>query len=510
MNNKIQLIEKQEIFTPEKLFHEINLLRIEGYYFCLDPKSSSKNTDTISFLEKIKTPEGFIQKPITIDPNPKYGKPSILAYKILNTIIKKYSDYYRPYPKGVPFTQRELAKLVGRKKFGGSDQKKFHQAIMQLRRTGIVCSFYNKEKKEWGAIDFQILDDVLLSGKQEVINQCYFCLNPIIVKSLNNQHSFCLNYSRMEILEPIGTSLFKHLFFHFSNIYSKGKNKDLSFTKDYKTICKTWLGGLKPEKYKSKILSNQLGKHFEKLKQTGIIKKIEIEKNVKKDGFNITFYPGNGFFEDYKTFYITDNQLKLDFKKATEENLIKKPLELVHYFYKNLLQVDNLENMVFEDSDVNLAQSFLNEYSFEVIQKWIDYSIEKAKKDKFEMKRFGGIKNFKIEYFGKFKKAEEKREVNIKKQQQIKTDENLKEQYQKYKDQITSQYLNQLDPTDYQKKFNTAKNRLQEQQPNIFKFTTPKSYIYTKLVEEEMTEELIKQKKLKIEDFESWKKISKQ
>lgn len=399
--NEVISFRPNEILDPEKFYHEINLLRIEGHYFCFNPKESTKKVNTLSLIEKIKTPEGLIEHPITIDPSNKYGRPSVLAYKILQAIIKKHSDYGRPFPNGVPFSQRELAKVTGRKSYGGQSQKQFFNAIMQLRRTGVVCSFYKKETKEWIAVDFQILDSVLFSGKKNEIKQCFFCLNPAIINSLNNYYAFCLNFSRMEKLEPIASTFFKRLFFYFSNIYSKSRTNKFVFTKDYASVCKTWLGGLKVLKYRSKILKEQLGPHLRKLKETGLIKRFEIEKNNKGDGFNLVFSPGTGFYEDYKKFYGQYPQMELPFKQVSEERYIQKPMLLTKYFYQKLLGTDELEETFLSESEVNFVSSLLEKHSYGDIQDWIDYSIEQAKKTGFLIKKFGGIKNYQTEFFVK-------------------------------------------------------------------------------------------------------------
>ena len=63
----------------------------------------------------------------------------------------------------------------------------------------------------------------------------------------------------MERLEPIRAALYKHLYFHFSNIYSTKRSEDFTFRKDYEEICRAWLGGLKVVKFKAVILRDQLG-----------------------------------------------------------------------------------------------------------------------------------------------------------------------------------------------------------------------------------------------------------
>ncbi|WP_214646887.1 hypothetical protein, partial [Mycobacterium tuberculosis] len=66
----------------------------------------------------------------------------------------------------------------------------------------------------------------------------------------------------MRTLDTIAIALYKRLFFHLSNTYRPSTARStFKFEKDYEVICREWLGGLKPEKYKSRI-EKQLGKHL--------------------------------------------------------------------------------------------------------------------------------------------------------------------------------------------------------------------------------------------------------
>src|SRR5690349_5976574 len=65
---------------------------------------------------------------------------------------------------------------------------------------------------------------------------------------------------RASSLETIGMVLYKRVFFHLSNIYSPNKARStLVYEKDYQDICAEWLGGLKPEKYASRVSNNLVG-----------------------------------------------------------------------------------------------------------------------------------------------------------------------------------------------------------------------------------------------------------
>ena len=61
--NPIESIQDDnQIIKFDPLYHEINLLRIEGYYFCFDPKASKKPDSEYTYDERLRTPDGYIEK----------------------------------------------------------------------------------------------------------------------------------------------------------------------------------------------------------------------------------------------------------------------------------------------------------------------------------------------------------------------------------------------------------------------------------------------------------------
>jgi hypothetical protein len=397
-NVKQQLHTRQQVTPPElqdpRLFNEINLLRLEGFYFCLDPKEAARRTKAkYEFFEIIKRRKTEIEKrPVVIVPHPHYGYPSILAYKVLQAIMRKLSWFSHPMPDTVQFSQRELARLVGRSSFGGSDQEDFYNAIQQLRSTRTAYWYYDKVTDEWSNRNMQILDTDIWSGREHQITRCSVQVHSSIVESLNNRHAMCLNYTRMEKLAPIGVALFKRLFFHFSNLYSLKRTKDFTYTKNYTSVCTTWLGGLKVLRYKSDILRDQLGRHLDALKHTTLIKDFAIEKNIKGDGFNLVFIPGEGFFEDYDRFYLKHLEIDQEYHKNEERKKQEQPLRLVEKFYQNLYHRGDLSGMVILDKEIELAKTLLETYTPEEITDLILYTIDAAGRTKFAIRSFGGVK----------------------------------------------------------------------------------------------------------------------
>jgi hypothetical protein len=155
----------------------------------------------------------------------------------------------------------------------------------------------------------------------------------------------------LSTLDTIGLVLYKRVFFHFSNLMHEGKRHSaLKFWKDYETLCQEWLGGLKTLKHKSQILRDQLGRHLDALVATGLIRRYAVEKNAASDGFNVAFWPGKGFFEDYQHYYHLKQQHPQHRLRAVAEFDEVRALELVAYFHR---QLGRLERTRFEDHETS-------------------------------------------------------------------------------------------------------------------------------------------------------------
>ena len=391
---------KKAITKPDRLFHEINLLHLEGHYFTFDPKAARVTRDPLKELdERWRDPERNRVEPVSVTPNPSYGAPSVFAYKVFQAIIKKLSDYGHPAPENVSFGHREIMRLIGRDGYGGKDSKELVKILHQFRHTGINCWVYDKSTEEAASLSFSLATTFLYTYKKRgQISLFTIYLHPFIIKSINNQYTFCLNFGRMEKLDAISTALYKHLYFHFSNIYSQKKSKDFVFRKNYAEICRMWLGGLKVLRYRSDILKDQLGKHLEALKKTGLIKSYAVEKNAAKDGFNLVFHPGAGFFEDYEHFYKRRMQAELPFTLAVDETTIQKPQEIVRYFYQRLYGTNEANDLGFSEKETAFAVSLLEKHPEEDLRSFIDYGLAEANKTNFDIKTLGGLKKYYLPY----------------------------------------------------------------------------------------------------------------
>jgi hypothetical protein len=391
---------EKSLTRPERLFHEINLLHLEGHYFTFDPKAASTMPDPMKSVEKrLQHPEINTVEPVEIIPHPGYGRPSVFAYKVFQSILKKLSDYGYPAPESVSFGHREILRLVGRDSYGGKESKELVRVLNQFRYTAINCWLYNKATGEAANLSLSLATTFLYTYKKRgQVSLFTLWLHPFLIKSINEQYTFCLNFARMQELEPITAAIFKHLYFHFSNIYSLKNSKDFTFRKDYAEICRTWLGGLKVLRYRAKILHEQLGRHLEALKTSGLIKKYQLEKNAGGNGFNLIFYPGPGFFSDYERFYRGRHQAELPFAFTADQNTIQKPQEIVLYFYGKLYGAGAVDELGFSEKETAFAASLIEKHNIEEVKGFIDFGLTEAKKTNFNIKTLGGLKKYYVPY----------------------------------------------------------------------------------------------------------------
>lgn len=374
-----------ELDFRQRLAEEITILRIEGTLFCFDPREARRRTGKLT--RTLMHADG-VERPVSIKIDAEYGQPSVLAYKIVQAVFLKMTEEGYPYSSTVTFSQRELARLVGRDTWGGSTSQQLYHAMIQLQSTRITCSVQNKEAKEHLEVNFYFLPETWFSKKDGSIKACMVRVAEPIVTSLNRRHIAFFNLQKLNSLDTIGMVLYKRIFFHLSNIYQPNKARStLVLEKDYNDICVEWLGGLKPEKYTSRV-KQQLGKHLEALKATKLIRRYEVKARADGKSLKLVFHPGEGFFEDYLEYYVAQQQKRKDnSKELLSVRHIQKPFELVAYFHECMGRKGN----TFLEKETAQASDLLERYSEADVRELIDYAVKNAPGTGFKMQHFGAV-----------------------------------------------------------------------------------------------------------------------
>jgi len=371
----------------DKLYFENTLLRVFGVLFCHDPKRARTRTGVIEI------DRGTDEKRITIRLDGEYKQPGPFAHKIALAIIKKQSGYGRPIRRDISFSQRELLHLCGRKTLGGRDSDELVLALKQIRYTHIITHF--KKSGRFVEHDFSIFNEVMIERREsssDPIVACSVMLADPIVTSLKDGHFTCLNHFLMQNLSTISQAFYMRLFFHFSNLYDGHHKKHLSFPKRYDDICDEWLGGLTIQKHRSVIERDQLGPHLQKLVQAGVLASYAIAPAKTREGFVITFRPGEAFFADYDRFYRHRTQADFQFDFHSDQRDISEPLKLAYSFAGKRTGKDRNSVPYVSSKDVQTAKDILDRIPAGEGDRFLDYALVEAKKTKFDVRSLGGVK----------------------------------------------------------------------------------------------------------------------
>lgn len=376
----------------DPLLQELQLTRLEGRYFCFDKHEAKRRTGVYEYRDGNRS--------VVIDVHPRSGHPSILAYKILQVLFRRLTHEGKPFPDSVALSHRELVKLVGRV-YGGRDSKDIYQAIRQLRDTRVELVLHDPNNpKEFRKFEFNVLISSSLVGSGEVtqpthIRSAVLTLHPVIMDSIRAGHLVIFNWARLSNLEPIASTLFKRIYVNFSTLYeNKYDRRGLRFEKDYETLCGEWLGGLKPERYRSHIMQ-QLGRYLDELRDVGLISSWVVEKRKNGEGFKLAFRPNDGFFFDYDNFYRGHGRARvLQFEQATDRALLTAPVTIVRYFYQKLYGVEQLEDTIFPEKDVEFASRLITQLGEAGLRDLIDYAVSEAPKTRFEMKTLRAVESY--------------------------------------------------------------------------------------------------------------------
>ncbi len=394
-NKDIISIEADEALPDgyglERFMEEINILELEGLYFSANRKGAGKKK-TSSREERMIPLRDLAEQPVTVVLS-EYGQPGERAYKVLQAAFLKLSEQ-GPETEGlVLFSLREIARLLGTSA-GGKQLQVLYTSIKQLQKTEVICSLKFKERhndrwqKKWRSVSFSFFARVAFEGSERGrFSRIAIEVDRAIVKNFQNRHVSYFNFERMRGLDMVGMMLYKRFFRHLANIYREGTDRNaLKFEKDYEQLVTVWLG-LKPEKYKSRIVW-QLGKSLDGLKMARLLRDWSVEPKADGTGFKVVGYAGSGFFRDYEDIY--RRPLPCPAPRPAEP----EPLMLVANFHRQL----GHNHDEFPVKEVAYARQLLSRYAPAEIEDLIAFAVAEAQKTNFHMQWFGAVSTYEVRW----------------------------------------------------------------------------------------------------------------
>ena len=179
--------EATALVKPDPLLEELNVVRIEGRYFSFDKGEAKKKSGIYEYRDG--------DRGIVVETNPRYGQPSIVAYKVLQAVFRKITLEGKPYPETVAFSYSELARMIGRNVMGGRDSKQLFTAIRQLQDTKIELYLYdakNGKKQQFSSRRFELIITTGFIGDGQVssprLKAAVLTVHPLIMDSMRRGH----------------------------------------------------------------------------------------------------------------------------------------------------------------------------------------------------------------------------------------------------------------------------------------------------------------------------------
>ena len=477
----------------DHFLEEINVLRLEGRYFCFDKIEAKRRKGAFRYRDG--------DREVHIEVSERYGHPSLLAYRVIQAVFRKVTLEGRPYPESVAFSYRELGRMVGRDIFGGKDSKELFEAICQLQDTQVTLILHVANSKKQKRYRFNLVSNSGFVGEGEgaslkSLDAAVITLNPAIVDNMRKGHFAIFNWDDITRLEPLTAALYKRIYLHLSNLYEEQYNKEaLKFEKNYTAICAEWLGGLKPERFKSRIVY-QLGKHFDVLKELGLVRSVSVEAMKDGEGFKLVFRPGKSFFRDYAHFYIGSRARVLQFQQASDAANITQPVTLVTDFYKRLHNVEKLEHPILPKEDIAFAKSLIEELGEEGARGLVSFALEEAPKTGFKMQSFRGIKQYLVQWQAEQSRHQER--ISAERQAQRNRDqERLQLEYEDFCKKTIFEYLASASPAEREQIRQMAEAETRATHPN----TTPFSFF--KVVTAHKERKIVAER-ISLPSFQNW------
>jgi len=353
-----------------------------------------------------KNDAGEVELRWKVDPNPAFGEPRQLAYKLDTLVINRRIDEMgRPIPRTVRLgSLRCIAKELGL----GSNTKAVKEALLQNASAAITAKLNYKTKdggEKWIEATFTRYGVVFTGGSLpdgRKADAVYITLNDPYREILNNAPARPLNYDYLKELPPAAQRLYEIISF---NIFAAIKRNQPHAKFLYSEYCTR-----APQKryYDYDHFKKQMYKVHRPHLRSGYVESVSYEPTTDSEGnadWVMKYIPGPKAKAEYKTFnprkttaaevtntekdqaeIVTElTQQKLE---LPEDSTTLQAEELVQYFYRHFHGVKKPHP---SSKDIEQAAELIAQHGPDQAKYVVDFSHRAAQETNYKPQTFSGI-----------------------------------------------------------------------------------------------------------------------
>jgi hypothetical protein len=141
-------------------------------------------------------------------------------------------------------------------------------------------------------------------------------------------------------------------------------------------------------------LGKQLGAHLDQLVSVGFLRSYALTPAESREGFVLTFRPGDRFKADYRTFYTRRAPSEVRFTFHDENRELGDPHRVAYLFLEKRTGRKPDDTAFVSSKDVETAKQLLAQLTLAQIPEFLDYALTEAGKTRFNPQTLGGIRQY--------------------------------------------------------------------------------------------------------------------
>jgi hypothetical protein len=406
--NNMQKLDQSSKLTP------LNIIRTETVLSKLPIHNlSKKGKIKIHITRKQNNSEHSLLWDVT--PNPAYGEPRQLAYKLDTLVINRRIDEVgRPVPEIVHLgSLRDMAKELSL----GNNTPEVKKALRQNAHAVIKVKLQYTDKKgvEQEAEFESTRYGVIFTGEKLPTGQkadaVYLVLNPPYRQVLNSAPVRPLDYTYIKMLPPTAQRFYELLSYRMFTAIKYGHPHARLLYSEYSMLS------AQERYYDYDHFKKQMWKIHRPHRLSGYIADVTYEATLDQEGkadWLMHYTPGRKAKAEYNTFNRRDSsadaaELPSPQDASTDQNAAPAPAEQLVAIFQQLFH--NASKPYASQKELDQAYTLITLHGFDRAKYIVEYSHSAAAETKYTPRTFGGILQYVAAALATFDEEQKRREV---------------------------------------------------------------------------------------------------